>query len=283
MNTSKCKLFLLSLVWLFAMGLNTAFAQKSIELKYKLKPGQQFTQVTNIEQTIQFDAMGQKATLDQEMVFYTSNTIDSVNANLISQNSVFNRIVMDQQIFGMTIKYDSDDSTTFNSPMGPEFAEQMNQLIGAKVVSTITDRGQLQHLDASALGVAGEMSSSLNTGNNYATYPDHKIKVGDSWEETLNAVESSKMAVTIKYTLTKASKKQAVLSLEGVISANELNPETGGELNGTMKGEMTVDRKTGMVITSSLQMDMTMEMEQNGMKFPATVNSFVDTTIKEEK
>ena len=283
MNTIKCNLICLSMLLLFAFGTNTAIAQKSIMLKYNLKAGQQFSNESSIEQTIQFEAMGQKATLDQDMDFYMTNAVDSVENGNITQSSTIDRVVMDQQIFGMSLKYDSEDSTTFNSPMGPEFADQMNKIIGTKVVSTINERGQLQRMDASAFGAAGEMSNSLNTGNNYATYPDYKVKVGDSWEESLTPMETSNMAVQVTYTLAKVSRKQAVISLEGVLSANELNPEVDGELNGTMKGEMTVNRKTGMVIESSIQLDMTMEIEQNGMKFPATVSSFVDTDIKELK
>lgn len=281
--TIKRNLFLFIAVILFLGFNNTASAQKSIELKYKLQVGDQFSNESNIEQTIQFEAMGQKVTLDQDMTFYMTANVDSVNGDLITQSTIIDHIVMDQQIFGMQIKYDSDDSTTFNSPMGTEFADQMNKLIDAAMISVMTDKGQVKKMDLSALGDAGEMSSNLNTANNYALYPDQKVKVGDSWEIELEPLTTNKKGVKINYTLKKATRKEVVLTLEGVLSGNLTNPEANGELEGTMKGEMTIDRKTGMVNTSNIQMDMTMEVEQNGMNFPAVVSSFIDTKIKKLK
>lgn len=283
MMTIKSKTLLIVAVLLMAGFGYTAKAQKSIDLKYNLQVGDQFSNESKIEQTIQFEAMGQKATLDQDMVFYMTSSIDSVNQGLITQKTVFDRIVMDQQIFGMEMKYDSQDSSTFNSPMGAEFATQMNKMIGAAVYATMNEKGKIDHMDVSALGDAGDMSGSLNSGNNYAVYPDHKVKVGDSWTEELTVQKSDKMAVKMTYTLTKATKKEAVISLAGTLSGNTLNPEASSEVDGTMKGEMTVDRKTGMVSVSKIQLDMTMQMDKDGMKFPAEVTSFIDTVIKKIK
>jgi len=280
---TKLNLLLVLSVLLISGSFNGVVAQKSIELKYNLKAGDQFATVSQIEQTIQFEAMGQKVTLDQDMAFYMTNDVDSVKDGLITQRTTFNRIVMDQQIFGMEIKYDSDDSTTFNSPMGTEFADQMNKLINASVTSVMDDRGQVKDMDLSALGTAGEMPSSVTTGNNYAVYPDHKVKVGESWESELETQETTKMAVKMVYTLKKATRKEALLDMKGDLSANLDNPDASGNLAGTITGTMTVDRKTGMVKESSIQMDMTMDVEQNGASFPATVSSFVDTKIEKNR
>ncbi len=281
-HTMKTKLNLLLVfsILILSGSFNGVVAQKSIELKYNLKVNDQFSVVSQIEQTIQFDANGQKIALDQDMTFYTTSHIDSVKNDLITQRTTFNRIVMNQQIFGMEINYDSDDSTTFNSPMGPEFAEQMNKLINASVISVMNDRGQIKDVDLSALGDAGETPSSVTTGNNYAVYPDHKVKVGESWESELETTEEAEMVIKMVYTLKKATRKEALLDMKGDLSANITNPDAPGNLSGTITGTMTVDSKTGMVKVSSIQMDMTLDIEQNGSKFPATISSFVDTKIE---
>jgi len=277
---TKLNLLLVFSILIFSGSFNAVVAQKSIELKYNLKVGDQFTTVSEIEQTIQFEANGQKITLDQDMAFYITSDMDSVKDGLITQRSTFTRIVMNQQIFGMEINYDSDDSSTFNSPMGPEFANQMNKLINASVISVMDERGQVKEMDMSALGTESEMPSTVTTGNNYAVYPDHKVSVGESWESQLETQENTKMAVKMVYTLKKATRKEAFLDLKGDLSANMDNPDASGNLDGTIAGTMTVDRKTGMVKESSIQMDMTMDVDQNGMSFPATVSSFVDTKIE---
>jgi len=280
---TKLNLLLVLAALILSGSFNGVVAQKSIELKYNLKVNDSFSVVSEIEQTIQFETNGQKIALDQDMAFYMTSHIDSVKNDLITQRTTFNRIVMNQQIFGMEMNYDSDDSTTFNSPMGTEFADQMNKLINASVVSVINDCGQIKDMDVSALGNAGETPSSVTTANNYAVYPDHKVKVGDSWESELETTEDAEMDIKMVYTLKKASHKEAILDLKGDLSANLTNPDAPGNLSGTITGTMTVDSKTGMVKVSSIQMDMTMDIDQNGMSFPATVSSFVDTRIDKVK
>ena len=159
----------------------------------------------------------------------------------------------------------------------------MNKMIGAAVISVMNERGQVDRMDVLALGDAGDMSGNLNSGNNYAVYPDHKVKVGDNWTEQITPQESSNMTVNMIYTLTRSTRQQAMLTLNGTLSENLTNPEANGKVDGTMKGEMTIDRKTGMVSLSKIQMDMTMQMEKDGMTFPATVTSFIDTEIKKIK
>ena len=54
-------------------------------------------------------------------------------------------------------------------------------------------------------------------------------------------------------------------------------------MNGTTEGEMIVNVKTGILISSKIDLDMTMDIEQNGTKFPATLLSTSTTTVKKVK
>ena len=129
-------------------------------------------------------------------------------------------------------------------------------------VFTMDNKGKIIDIDLSNISDNNELTNNLTSGSTYAVYPDGKIKVGDSWENDIVPLEGSEMIVHIKYTLLKVSRSQATIGIEGLLSGNEVNGEEIN-LNGTTVGEMIVDKKTGMLITSTIDLEMEMEMELN--------------------
>ena len=47
------------------------------------------------------------------------------------------------------------------------------------------------------------------------------------------------------------------------------------KMEGTISGEITVDRKSGWTLKSEMDMETELELEQNGMKFPATISGTI--------
>jgi hypothetical protein len=87
------------------------------------------------------------------------------------------------------------------------------------------------------------------------------------------------MKVHVVYTLLKMTRKQAVIGVEGVLSGNEVE---GQEINlsGTTTGEMIVDRKTGMLIQSTIDTEIALDLERGDVKIPATMMSTSETNVK---
>ena len=251
-------------------------AQKSVSLKYKLNAGDQYDFVTELDQEVSFDANGQTMTLDQDMIFNMVSNVTSTDNDEIAQEIKFEKVVMTQAIFGMELHYNSADSATWTG-MGAQIAEEMNKLINKPISYVMDDRGNIKELDISSISENDDLSNNLTSGNTYAVYPEGKIKVGESWETDIEPLKDSDMTVHMKYTLLKASKKQATLGLEGTLKANEINSENM-ELNGTTVGEMVVDAKTGMLISSKMDIELAVELEQQGMKIPASILSTTVTT-----
>ena len=177
---------------------------------------------------------------------------------------------MNQKIFGMEMNYDSEDSSTFNSGMGAQIAAEMNKVVGKSSQIVMSDKGKIIDLDLSTISDNTDITNNLTSGSTYAVYPDGKTKVGDSWENDIKPMKNSEMKVHVKYTLLKLSKKNAVIGVEGVLTGNEVEGEEVN-LSGTTVGEMIVDRATGMLITSTLDLEMEMEMDQRGVKIPASI------------
>jgi len=59
-----------------------------------------------------------------------------------------------------------------------------------------------------------------------------------------------------------------------VIDGKEIN------LEGTTVGEMTINVKTGMLITSTMDIELAVDLEQQGMKVPANIMSTTVTTAE---
>jgi hypothetical protein len=117
----------------------------------------------------------------------------------------------------------------------------------------------------------------MNSGAQFAAYPDGKVSVGDTWDADIYANENSDMKFHAKYTLLKVSGKQATIGIDGTITANA-DEDIDLKMNGTQKGEMVVDVKTGWLIESTINQDIELDVEQNGQKFPATISGTIVTS-----
>ena len=65
--------------------------------------------------------------------------------------------------------------------------------------------------------------------------------------------------------------------MEGTIAANSVDDQEVN-LQGTQSGEMIVDTKTGWLIKSSIDQELTLDIEQGGQKFPATISGTTTST-----
>ena len=259
--------------------MSSAVAQKSIQLQYNLSVGDSYIFVSDIDQDVSFEAMGSTMTLNQDMSFQMTSTVKKIEGDEIIKEFTFDKISMIQKIMGMEIVYDSEDSSTWNSGMGAEVANEMNKVIGKPSEIIMDNKGNITDINISSVTDNSELTNNLTSGSTYAVYPDGKIKIGDSWENDIVPLKDSEMKVHVKYTLLKATRKQAVIGIEGVLTGNEIQG-VEMQLSGTTVGEMTVDRATGMLISSTIDLEMAMEMEKDGMKIPTDILTTSVTSAK---
>lgn len=246
-------------------------AQKSVELKYNLKTGDTYNFETSLNQDISFEANGSTMTLEQTMSFDMTSVVTGVESGIINTDFVFDAITMNQKIFGMELNYDSKDSTTWQG-MGAQIAVEMNKIIGKSASFQMDNKGNIKEINISELIDNDELTNNLTSGNTYAVYPEGKVSIGESWESDIKPLKDSEMKVHVKYTLLKANRKQAVIGLNGTLTGNTIQGEDIN-LNGTTSGEMIVDRETGMLITSKMDIELDVEMDQQGKKIPANIMS----------
>ena len=276
---TKIRISLWTLIGLFLFSISGVFAQKSVELQYNLNKGDKYLFITDIDMDMTFDARGTTTTMNSVMGIQMTSLINNIDGKEITQEITIDRIKMNQQIFGMELNYDSGDSSTFTSGMGDQIGEQMNKIIGATVMIIMDNHGNYKEVDFGSITDNSDLIDNFGSGNSYAVYPEKKVKVGDSWETDIKPLEKSEMKVHVVYTLLKMTRKQAVIGVEGVLSGNEVE---GQEINlsGTTTGEMIVDRKTGMLIQSTIDTEIALDLERGDVKIPATMMSTSETNVK---
>ncbi len=222
-----------------------------------------------MSQEIDMEVQGQSMVINQDMNFEFNYSISDVTADSFNLHTTINAIKMDQTVMGMEIKYDSKDTSTYNNAtVGTKISDQMNRLIGQEIISTTSVNGNVGTLDLGNLDTDNEVAKNMKSSFSQAVYPDHKVKVGESWENDITTSGIAEMSMHITYTLTKATRKQAFIDVKGTIDS----PDAATKLKGTISGEMIVDRKTGWVVHSTFDQDFEMQMEQQGMSFPATIS-----------
>jgi len=277
MKTKINSLLAVLFIGLLTIG-STTYAQKGVELRYNLSEGDTYKFVTEIDQDISFDAAGTTMTLDMAMTFDMTSVVKSIDGNKINKEITFDAIKMNQKIFGMELNYDSGDPETWTG-MGEKIAVEMNKLIGKNAQLLMDDKGNVEEMDLGEITDNDDLTNNLTSGNTYAVYPDGKVRVGESWEKDVNPLKESDMNVFMKYTLLKVNRKEAVIGLEGILKGNVIDGEEVN-LEGSTVGEMTIDVKTGMLITSTMDIELAIDLEQQGMKVPANIMSTTVTTAE---
>ncbi len=270
------KLQFIVLAFLLPGFLLTIQAQKSVELKYNVSSGDQYQYTIDIDQDIVFEANGQQMALDQVMTMKLLMNVKEVTSDSIHLENQLKSVKMTQGIFGMTITYDSEDPATTQNPMAAKVGEEFAKLIDKMFYMTMDHKGNMGNMDLSNLTDNDDIANNMNSGAQFAAYPDGKISVGESWEKDIYASDKSNMKFHAKYTLLKVSGKQATIGIDGTISGNTVE-NMDLKMNGTQKGEMLIDMKTGWLIESNISQDIELDIEQNGQKFPATISGTIVT------
>lgn len=281
MNNNKLSL-VMTMVLLIPFFTFQTFAQKSADLKYNVNKGDAYEYVVDIDQDVVFETNGQTMALDVQITLENSTIVEAVYNDSIKLKSVIERIKMVQGIFGMQVTYDSDDPASNENPMAAKIAETMGTVIGKSYLQVMDARGGIIRMDMGNLTDNDDIVDNINSGTQFAVYPDHPVKVGESWEEDITPVAESDMKMHAKYTLIKLSGKQATIQFDGTISANKMQ-DMDLRMEGTQKGEMIVDVKSGWLIESTVDQEIEMDVEQSGQKFPATISGTIKTTsVKKE-
>jgi len=254
-------------------------AQKSLDLSYKMKPGQEFSIVTNTNQTIQMEMMGQSMLIKQNIDNYQDVVVKEVNADgHIILEYTYKRIKLNQDAMGMEITFDSDNMDESENPMVQQMAASMNKVIGKSVQTTIDRFGNPLSNNISEVMPENASVQGAETGM-MTIFAGHPIKVGESWEvETLVEINSD-MKIKSTYKLDEIKGESAKISFTGLVSGTEIGGNTA-EVDGEITGIIELDIATGWTKSATIRQSMSMLMQEEDMSTPMTVSSVTELTSR---
>lgn len=247
---------------------------KDIKLAYRLEKGQQFALQINTRQNISLSMMGQSMTLNQN-----SNIVQLVN--VLDKSDVgytlelkYDHIVFKQNAMGMEIVYDSKKPDNAN-PMVAQLAETFEKSLQNSITARINTRGM--PLSNNAKAVIGNSNLTGFESGMMVVFPDHSLKIGQSWDVQLKPDPDSDFVISSTYTLESVKGNTAKLKYTGTIKGTEINGAKA-VVNGELSGYMQVNTKTGWVIKAEMNQKIEMEVDENGMKMPMSLSIFTDIT-----
>lgn len=286
------RLTLLALVIITSITITTIYSCKNSKtstskvLKFNLEKGKGY------DYEILWDLDQQMMGQDNKITIlggYAINVVDEKD-NIKTLTAVYKNFKMYMNFMGMEIKVDTDKPSepmdeaeikanplgmmdrVFAGIKGKEFTMKVNeegkvlevsgfdQIINGMVDSIAMDEDTKMQVRASLQDQFNEQAVKDQFGQVFTIFPSKEIKVGDSWEKSLQMGGRMPARFTTKYTVKEIEGDHVSLSAQTNIGSGNSDME----IKGTQHGSLLVDSKTGLVINAEFDQDM--ETKSQGME-----------------
>lgn len=219
-------------------------AQESTLLRLKYEVGDQYLVSMDMEQV---GMMSMKIEMEME----AKEVLDTI----YNLDMTIKSIKMDMSQAGQTMSYDSKIPTDELDDMGKMMATQFAPMLAAKIMTKTTHRAETIETIVEP-AVAG-MDSFTNSSST-VVYPKEAVKVGGSW--TTTKIEKG-MEMTMIYTVKSMDKEIVNVEISGTV---------GLLADGTISGNMEIDRANGNVNYSTININMVASGQEMTMKIIMT-------------
>lgn len=270
--------------------ITSAFAQKVYILKQNYPIGKKYDYNLTSNQIIKQKIGDQNINLSQEIGTDYTFDITGDKAGDKSIKVIYNRINMKSTGMGNTMTMDSDHQepgkpNPFSGLKGAAFemifgangsiksVNGIEKMLDNMASKMTTDTGQVKAIKASlgkqfsADGMKQTMESS------FKIYPDKPVKIGDSWTVDTKMQMTMPIETITTYTLKLVKDGIAFLNVNGNLiskgSFDSMGTKIETDLKGTNSGDMQIDLKTGLVLSSHLRLEMygTMKAKDQNIDF----------------
>jgi len=208
--------------------------QESVLLRFNYDKGDRYL----INMTLSQE-MGTVMTND--MSFVMSQKITATDANTFDSEMEIEKIVMKIVQSGTEVNYDSTMSDDELDATGKIMKSQMEPMMQALITMKSNNLGEVTETKV-VPNVMG-LEDMSNQSNN-VVYPKQRVSVGSSWDMT----KSEKgMEMKFTYVVKSITSELVVLDVSGTVS---------GIGKGTITGKMNIDKDSGALNSTNIDMDM---------------------------
>jgi hypothetical protein len=270
-----------------AITLTLGLSAQSYTPAVKLDAGKKYTITSNTKGNMSQEVMGQSMEIPLESTNNATLTIKAKSDKGYESAFITDRVQFSMNAMGQDMSYDSDKKEDRDGKMG----EQMNKLVGAETSFTVDASGNIiketvvkpkeeKKEDGGPDMMAGMMSqmgmSGASTCPAFNLFVSSKeIKIGDSFVDSSTVSDKDgKTKSSTTYTLKEVKDGKATFTLAGQIAVEKKMEMQGMEMsttsNSKSSGDMIVDAATGLLISKTVAIETTGNVEVQGMSIPIT-------------
>ena len=259
------RIVLISIVALFALTALSFTAGKGIVLRLHPAKGQAYVINSKTNQTTTMKIQGHSMSSIQKVETRQSFSAKEVSENNVIFETQIDAIKMSVTTMGMTFNYDSDNPQS-NSPMIADQTKEFDERIKKPTDVTYNELGHI------AVADDNDMSQISNV---IIELPEEELSVGSQWTFVKTQdVNDTDVNINMTYTVTGISKKSVDVSFTGTIDSKDVT--------GTYSGTASISAQTGVIISSSLENNVSATVSEQGMDIPITIKGTTTITVKEQ-
>ncbi len=229
---------------LLAMSL-VSMAQESTLLRVNYNKGDQYIMTMDMKQDM--------AAMNMLMKMDMSIDVKEVEGDVYNTEMKITRISMDMNQGENKMSYNSDKSDDELDAMGKQMQMQFAPMLDMVIFAKTNNLGEvLETRIEPNIPNADQFANQSSS----VVYPKNAVKVGDTWNFEK---DSQGMTMDFVYTVKSITKNVVLLDVSGKISVLA---------EGTISGNMEIDRANGLPLKSSIEMDMSV----SGQKIKTSIN-----------
>lgn len=276
---------------------------QTYDLKLDLKKGLKYDQSMIMNMVMDEAIAGQQIKMDMTANFGYTQEVKSVETNGdYAIECTYEHIAVKVNAMGSTLTYDSDLKKQKDS-IAETLGQTFSKVIGKKFLITVSPKGKVTKVTGLKEILADMMANSTpnavqlaqtffdedkivsNYSSAYGYFPDHAVKVGESWTNIHQMQSVVPVDIKSVYTLKEIKGNTAVIGMAADIAMKNDSMEVQGmtakiDLKGTFAGDYKMDMKSGLPTAGTLDMPITGNMEVMSMSVPMNMKSSLDMRCK---
>jgi hypothetical protein len=290
------------------MSVCPAFSQ--ITLKYNLKQGEIFRQNIVTDMNLTQTLMGRDMNINVIMSMQMSFEIKEVKDGNYTLEGKYREMKVNMEIPGAhNIAFDSNTPNDIATQQ--DMSPMLKAMIDKPVEIVMTEMGQVESvkgidklneamLNSLDTNIPDAMKKQLTSqiglqfseeyfksivSQNSSFFPNKPVNPGDTWNHKLSATVSNFTTdADMNMRLKAVDGVAVILDVDGMISTPEgyemefTGMKAKASLKGSQKGQATIDKNTGWMISSKMEQTLSGEIEAMGMKVPLSVTSTVSVS-----
>lgn len=262
----------------------TATAQTT---KIDVQKGQKYKVENSTKLSSAAEVMGQTMENNTDSKSTTLFEILATGQDGINLQSTVTKMTVTASAMGQDMSYDSDK--TDNS--GP-LADMLSAMLNKANTLQLNDKGLITKQDQEG----NSTQSALTNGAAVTVTTDlfipaligKELKAGDSFADTFSVKkEKYDSRDSGTYTVKAIENGLATISYSGTQVVNAIIEQMGMEMNSysnnTVKSDLYVDTKTGLVLLKSSVIESSTTVDVAGMSIPATGKTIINVKVSPEK